>query len=63
MKRGLIGAVLWMSASALWLNGTAEHAVAQAPALAKSKGWAVEPIVNPATLKAAGNKPILLVFR
>ena len=63
MKRGLMCLVLCMSAVALVLNCAAERAAGQGAAIAKSKGWQMDGKLNPASLKAAGNKPVMLVFR
>jgi hypothetical protein len=64
MKRGLMGAALCMSAAALFLDGTAEKASAQNnEAIAKSKGWSINGVLNPAALQSPGNKPVMLVFR
>jgi hypothetical protein len=63
MKRGVMGLAVCMTAAVLILDRTAENGFAQGAAIAKSKGWQVEGSLNPATLKAAGNKPIMLVFR
>jgi hypothetical protein len=63
MNRGVIGAALCVSAAALLLDGTAGQAPAQGSAIAKSKGWMMQGSLTPAALQAAGNKPIMLVFR
>ena len=63
MKRSLMGMALCMSAVALVLDGASERAAGQGAAIAKSKGWQMDGSLNPASLKAAGNKPIMLVFR
>jgi hypothetical protein len=57
----MMGAVLCMSA--FMLHGTAEKGAAQGEAIAKSKGWSINAVLNPAVLQAAGTKPIMLVFR
>ena len=61
MRRSLMGMALCMSAAAFVVN--ADRAAGQGAALAKSKGWQMDGSLNPASLKAAGNKPIMLVFR
>jgi hypothetical protein len=63
MNRRLMSGALCLSAMALLLNSMAEDAAAQGAAIAKSKGWMMQASLTPAALQAAGNKPVMLVFR
>jgi hypothetical protein len=63
MQRRWMGLALCLSAAGLALDGMSEKAAGQGAAIAKSKGWSMQASLTPAALQAAGNKPIMLVFR